>query len=676
MPEDRRLAAVMFTDIVGYTALMGKDQDRAFEVLHKNREIHLTLIDKHKGLLIKELGDGMLAQFNSALQAVRCAIEIQEMAHSRLEVKLRIGIHLGDITIEHDDIFGDGVNIASRLQAIADPGGIYVSEATAEAVGSKKDIKFHFLGELQLKNVDHPVKTYYLESDWLAQPSRSKITSLLTKKTQYRKFYLIGGLLLMTLIIYGWWYFGHRDLGIRAVAVLPVTNLTGDSTKNILLAGLHSGIRDELAAIRSIRVPSRTTTNKYQNTSLSIPEIARELSVDALIEIDLYETGDSTRLQARLIKAYPKEVQLWGEMFDIDTRKILSIYDEIALAVAKESEIDLSSDEVSRFSTIQVIDPDAYEAYLTGIAHMYSLSRQGIITALEYFEKSLSIDSSYAPTWAGIAWTYAVHVTQGIAPSSEVLPKYEKAMAKAVELDSTLAEIRYVLATTNTWNFWNWEKAEEEFHKTFEIEPNHVEALAFYGHYLNIMNRIDESSPYIEKALKLEPYNTLILSLYGMHLNHTRQYSKAIKLLNNTLDEDPDNIIALPALWTIYHNSGMYEEAIEMAAKVYMVRGEERANEELLEGYRIGGYKTAMDRVAKAFTLKKDSTFYPAWRLATLYMRADNEEGAIYWLEKAYEEHDVNVTYISVDPIFDPIAQNPRFQEILKKMDLKRAEKF
>jgi TolB-like protein/Tfp pilus assembly protein PilF len=622
------------------------------------------------------MGDGMLAQFNSALEAVQCALEIQEMAHSQLEVKLRIGIHLGDITIENEDIFGDGVNIASRLQAVADPGSIYVSEATAEAVGRKKDITFHFLGELQLKNVDHPVNTYYLKSDWLTQPSRSKIKSLLTKKKPLKKIYLVGGLLLITLIIIGWWYFGRTEQEIGAVAVLPVTNMTGDPSKDILLAGLHSGIRDEIASIRTIRVPSRTTTNKYQNSNMSIPEIARELGVDALIEIDLYETGDRTRLQARLIKAFPEEVQLWGEMFEKATMNILSIYDEIALAVARESKIDLSENEVSRFSTVQTIDPEAYQAYLTGMNHMYTLSREGISTALEYFEKSLAIDSSYAPTWAAIAWTWAVHVGQGIAPSREVLPKVEKAMTKAVELDSTLAEIRYVLATIYTWNFWNWEKAEEEFQNTFEIDPNHVEALAFYSHYLNIMNRKDESSPYIEKALKLEPYNTLVQSLYGMHLNHTRQYSKAMELLNNTLDEDPDNVLALPALWTIYHNGGMYEEALEVAAKLYKAIGEERVYEELLEGYRIGGYKTAMDRVAKAFTMKKDSTFHPAWRLATLYMRADNKPATLYWLEKAYEEHDINVTYLSVDPIFDPIDQDPHFQEILRKLNLIRVVKY
>jgi TolB-like protein len=576
----------------------------------------------------------------------------------------------------HDDIFGDGVNIASRLQAITDPGGIYISEAIAEAVGRKKDIKYNYLGELELKNVSHPVKTYYLENEWLPQPPKIKILSLRTKTTRYKRISLAGGLLLITIIILGWWYFGRYDQEIRAVAVLPVTNMTGDSTKNILLAGLHAGIRDELATIHSIRVPSRTTTNKYHNTNLSVPEIARELKVDAVIEVDLYQTGDSTRLQARLIKAFPEEVQLWGEFFEKDTRNILSIFDEIALAVAGKSEVDLTSNEESRFSSHQKIDPEAYEAYLKGMGYLYLLNRKGVDTSLEYLEKSLSIDSTYAPAWAGIALVWGIKVTQGFESHSNILPKLDHALSKAVELDSTLAEIHYVLAVTYTWNFWNWEKANMEFNKTFEIDPYHVEAMTFYSHYLNIMNRVDESPPYIEKALKLEPYNTMIQSLYGMHLNHTRQYQKAIRLLSKTLEEDPNNRTALSTLWTIYHNSGMYEEAIEAAAKLYQVREEKKAYEELSEGYKVGGYKMAMDQVAKAFTLKKDTTFFPAFQLATLYVRANNKEATLYWLEKAYEEHDVNIAYIGIDPIFDPIAGEQRFKDILKKTNLTRVEKF
>ena len=170
----RRLAAIMFTDIVGYTALMGSDVDKALDLLHKNREIQKPLIEKHGGKWLKEMGDGILAQFNSAIDSVRCAIEIQKLARSELNGQIRIGIHLGDVTIENDDVFGDGVNIASRLQAISDPGGIYVSESIHEAIRGSADIRSQYLGNIQLKNVDHLIKTYFIEDDGIPTPSLRK----------------------------------------------------------------------------------------------------------------------------------------------------------------------------------------------------------------------------------------------------------------------------------------------------------------------------------------------------------------------------------------------------------------------------------------------------------------------------------------------------------------------
>ena len=174
----RKLAAIMFTDIVGYTTLMGQDEQKAIALLHKNRQIHEHCIRTHSGKLLKEMGDGILAQFNSALEAVQCALEIQELAQDRVEGKLRIGIHLGDVIIENNDVFGDGVNIASRLQAIADPGGIYISESVQKAIRSRTDIQMLYLAEVGLKNVDYPVKTYSLQGQGLPVTPLSKIKDL------------------------------------------------------------------------------------------------------------------------------------------------------------------------------------------------------------------------------------------------------------------------------------------------------------------------------------------------------------------------------------------------------------------------------------------------------------------------------------------------------------------
>ena len=183
----RKLAAIMFTDIVGYTALMGRDTQKALDVLRTNRDIQKPLIEKYRGKWLKEMGDGILAQFDSAIDSVLCALEIQRSARIKLDGKIRIGIHLGDVTVEGEDVFGDGVNIASRLQSIADPGGVYVSESIHHAIRGSADIRSQFLGEVQLKNVDYLVKTYYLEGEGLPKPSKKRKKELERKLKQEEK---------------------------------------------------------------------------------------------------------------------------------------------------------------------------------------------------------------------------------------------------------------------------------------------------------------------------------------------------------------------------------------------------------------------------------------------------------------------------------------------------------
>jgi class 3 adenylate cyclase len=242
--QERRLAAIMFSDIVGYTTLMGSDEDKAFQVLRQNRDIQQSLINKYNGGWLKEMGDGILAQFSSATDSVLCAIEIQRQARKELGAQIRIGIHLGDVTFENKDVFGDGVNIASRLQSIADPGGIYISESVHNAIRSRNDIATQYLGEVKLKNVNYLFKTYYIKEKGLPVPSKNRINELIgTKKTE-------------------------------SIVVLPFDNYTGSDELEYFVAGMHSSLIGAIGKISTLRVISKTTSNAYKDTEKSIPEIA------------------------------------------------------------------------------------------------------------------------------------------------------------------------------------------------------------------------------------------------------------------------------------------------------------------------------------------------------------------------------------------------------------------
>lgn len=671
----------MFTDIVGYTALMGEDEQKAIALLHKNRQIHEHCIRTHNGKLLKEMGDGILAQFNSALDAVQCALEIQEHAQDRVEGKLRIGIHLGDVIIEHNDVFGDGVNIASRLQAIADPGGIYVSESVQKAIRSRTDIQMQFLAEVGLKNVDYPVKTYSLQGPGLPLTPLSKIKEISftdsTRKKLLKSPYAYASFVLLAIIILTiwWWLPSAKRTEIR-LAVLPTIDMSGEEDGEFIAAGLQAPIIDEIIKVGALQVISRTSSSRYGDLSKTIPEIAAALSVDMIIESELTQMGDSVRLQFRLIEAFPEEVQIWSKAYYRPTADMLSIYGDVAMEISRATNIDLTVEEITLLTNTKKVNPEAYKAYLTGRAHLFELTSQGIDRALKYFNLSIEKDSTFAPAYMGIAFVWGARRQQGLIPLGEAMVNIDRATLKANALDNRStelesdSEIHFLMALTKGWTRWQWEEAEEEFIITITLDPNHAEARAYYSLFLNTMHRSDEAREQIVKAMELEPYSSIVRSLYGMHLSYTYQFDEAFKLLHETLAEDPEYGTALGVLWTIYHNKKIYDEAVDAAKRVYTARGEEKMVEILTKEYIDGDYKHAMEKLAEAYIIKKDTAYVTPWQIATLYTRAANKDKALEWLEKAYKEHDNNMYSISADPIFDEISDDPRFIELLKDMKL------
>jgi TolB-like protein len=373
----------MFTDIVGYTALMGSDEDKAFEVLRKNRQIHLTFIGQFKGNLIKEIGDGMLAQFNSAIEAVQCAMEIQQQARNDLDAQIRIGIHLGDITLENNDVFGDGVNIASRLQSIAEPGGIYISESVHNAIRNKKDIESQYLGEVKLKNVNYPFRTYYIKGKGLSFPSKKRIDELTGAKR------------------------------IESILILPFDNYTGSEELNYFVAGMHDSLIGAIGRISTIRVISKTTSNVYRHTEKSIPEIASELGVNAIIEGSVLSLEEKICCQIKLINAFPEEKQLWMHEYLEGKGEILNMYNKLTKEISKEVNVILTPEEERLLSKSRTIDREAYDAYLKSYQYMEDFNEDSLKKAQNYLKDAIDIDPNWAPLYTGLA-----NIWMGLAQQS------------------------------------------------------------------------------------------------------------------------------------------------------------------------------------------------------------------------------------------------------------------
>jgi tetratricopeptide (TPR) repeat protein len=284
---------------------------------------------------------------------------------------------------------------------------------------------------------------------------------------------------------------------------------------------------------------------------------------------------------------------------------------------------------------------------------------------------ALAKDPNYAQAYAGIASVWIGRQQQGFVPRSEAAPKAKAAAAKALELDSMLAEVHNTLAGIKTWSDWDWEGGEAEYRRAIELNPNYPEARASLSHLLSMMKRPEEAMTQIRRALELDPLNALFRAHYAMDLMYARQYDDAVAELRDTLKTSPNDLVALSTLRSAYHMKHMYAEALEVWKASYAAREDHEAEEALVRGFKEGGYSMALQRAAEALVARSRTTYVPAWQIGTLYTRAGKKDEALAWLEKAYQAHDPNMPYISVDPIFDILRDDPRFRDLLRRMNLK-----
>lgn len=465
--------------------------------------------------------------------------------------------------------------------------------------------------------------------------------------------------------------FPKRGTAFDSIAVLPLQNLTGDPEQDYFSDGMHEALITDLGRLGGLkRVIARSSVMRFKGTERPLREIAQELKVNALITGAVLRSGNRVRVTAQLINP-ATDAQVWARSFERDLSDVLSLQNEIVSEVTREVRVGLTPQEETRLASAGKINPQAYEACLKGRFHLYRLTRPDLDSALRYFELALDTDPNYALAYAGIAAVWSGRQQQGLVSASETTPRIAAAAAKALELDSTLAEVHYTLAVIRTWVYWDWEGAETEFRTAIDINPNYPEARAYYSHLLNILGRPKEAMPQIERALDVDPFNSLFQALYGMDLMYARRYDDAIGLLRETLKTSPNDPVALSTLRSALHMKHLDAEALEVWKKSYALRDDREAEEALARGFEEGGYSGALRRVAETLAARSKTTYVSPWQIGTLYTRAGKNDEALDWLEKAYLARDQNMPYLGVDPIFDTLRDDPRYQGLLRKMNLR-----
>ena len=426
--QKHRLAAIMFTDIVGYTRLMGSDEEKAVDMLSRNRSIHQSSIEKFNGTLIKEIGDGMLASFSLASEAVRCAMEIQKECKVQ-GIPLKIGIHEGELIFSESDVIGDGVNIASRLQEDAQEGCINISASVYRDIKNKADIQTKFIEEKELKNVDEPIKVYkvyYEEDSHKNMPKKSK------KKHLY---YIIGSFLILILALVSIWHFYPKKQPIveapimeRSIAVLAFDDQSPDGDQEWLGDGVADEILNVLTKVEGLKVIGKTSSFSFKGKDATIKEIGKKLNVKTVLEGSVIKIDDQLRITAQLIDVN-SEAHIWSDKYDRDAEDILDIIDEVAQNIAGSLISELSIEEAANIKMTYQPKAEAYEYLIKAqyIANEYSTRRENedaFFSAREMYLKAISIDPDYVDAVAGLsdlydtrAWYFNTMVNQGIRDS-------------------------------------------------------------------------------------------------------------------------------------------------------------------------------------------------------------------------------------------------------------------
>jgi adenylate cyclase len=637
----RRLAAIMFTDLVGFTALSQRNESLALLVLDEQRELLRPIFNKHGGREVKTIGDSFLVDFPSALNAVKCAYEIQKTAREfnnsqpeERRASLRIGIHLGDILESHGDISGDSVNVASRIESLADSGGVCLTRQVYDQVQNKFELPLTSLGPKSLKNVASQIEVYKMVLPWDS-----------------------AGTVLPA----------ERDA--RRIAILPFANVSPDPVDEYFSDGMTDELIAVLSKISGLRVIARTSVMRFKGEKTSANRIGQELKVGSLVEGSVRKSKNRVRITVQLVDTQSEE-DLWTETYDRDLQDIFSVQSDIAQQVAKALELRLGVRESSALRQQQTQNPDAYSLYLKGRNRWNLRSENEINRAIKYFEEAIGRDPRYALAYAGLADCYSIFGYYGFRRAAVVFPRAKELAEKALSLNETIAEPHASLGQALMQYYFDWQRAGSELDRALELNPSYATAHFWRATHYMAHGRISDSLTQARKAVELDPLSMIILTDAARDLYLARRYDESIDQYRKSLEVDPNFPIAHKGLAEVYSQIGKHDEAVSEIEKAIALSGRSIfILDDLGYIYARAGKRDEATKVLKDLDRLASDEYVPAYGRAVIHTALGNNEEALNWLEKSYEERSFLV-YLKVDPAFDILRKEERLVAILEKMGL------
>ncbi len=644
MPEgERRLVAIMFTDMVGYTALGQKNESLSLALVEEQRKLVRPILIRHNGREVKTIGDAFLVEFPSALDAVRCAYDIQRAVREfnvplpeEGRIHLRVGLHLGDVQESEGDISGDSVNVASRIEPLAEDGGVCLTRQVYDHVSNKFDLRMSSLGPKELKNVREPVEVFKLVMPW--EESASSETP---------------------------------DYSANRIAVLPFRNMSPDPNDEYFAEGMTEEVISTVSGISGLDVISRTSVMGYKGTTKKVEEIGKELKVGSVLEGSLRKAGNRIRVTTQLIEV-ARDRHLWSQNYDRDLDDLFAVQSDVAKQVADALRVKILTPEKERIEKKPTESATAYTSYLRGRYHWNKRGIEDIRRAAECFEQAVGEDPAFALGYVGLADSYELLSSNWGIDRESNHRKAESMVAKALEVDPELPEAHASKGLVLLGEF-KLRDAETEFAKAIQLKPSYATAHQWYSLLLFAESRWDEAMEHIEKAQELDPFSVVICINRASYYLARRDYDTALDLYRKAVELFPENIDVHFGLAEAYGELKRFEDGRrEVDIAVGLAKDSHPQLALMAQGATayFEDDKKRMRELLPELEKHVGEPFFSSMSVANLYFRLGENDKGFQWLEHAFAQREFSILSIHCNESMDGVRTDPRYVNLVRKLGL------
>ena len=643
----RKLVAIMFADMTGFTAMMQEDEAKAKILRNRQQQTLENLIPGHNGTIVQFFGDGTLSIFDSAIDAVKCGIEIQKELQKEPKVKLRIGIHSGDVVYDTKGLYGDCVNLASRIESISVPGAVLISDKVFDEVKNQSEIKTIPLGKVNLKNVKRPVEVHAIANEGLVIPTTVQI--------------------------------GIKAGSDKSIAVLPFVNMSADPENEYFSDGISEEILNSLTHVEGIHVTARTSSFSFKGKNEDIREIGNKLGVSNILEGTVRRAGKKIRINVQLISALDG-YQIWSEAYDSELEDIFQVQDEIACKIVNRLKVNFAVNE----KTEPVIKPsteniEAYNLYLKGRYYWNKSNPEDILRAIKTFEEAIQLDPNFALPYCALSYCYSFMGSSGLMPPAEAYPKAKDCTLKAIELDPNHAESHLTLATIKFYHNWDFEGAETSLKKAADLGLNSSLFNQVQGWFLIAIGNFEKAIEKIQQALALDPLSLPLMSTLGDAYSFAGRFEEGLAQYNKLIELEPNFRRGFEGRGMIYLAMGENEKAVKDFEQYHKLVGHPlKGLSSLGHAYAAAGQTDKALEVVEKLKLREQNE--PGVLLhmdyAFLYSGMKEFDLAFEYLNKTYDQRMgiacLGMIFCIRYPMLNELKSDPRFKELTQKMGLEK----